>query len=201
MTKADTHYSELVKRIQELENHFLADYFKKSAIDPSIAYDENNVYAYSLMSHAAIEHYFEKVVRFVLEECLEKWLKQQRILKPTLCLAMHYISERRTDTQMCDDYFTQHIKQIKLDHESAVDANNGIKLINLSNMLNPIGVDTLQRNMILQGSLNTFGSYRGEIAHSAFAKSTIPPETIKKWVQDCLDLGNELRNEVNSLVI
>lgn len=208
MTKADELYQRLEAKIQSFESHFLGDYIQRSNTDPNLEFNETDLHAYSVLSHAALEGFFEDVSNFLLEESVNYWLHKQRAVSSLLCLLAHYVpkdserNRRRREEDRLSEFLTERIHWLKNKHADTIEQNHGIKLKDIHNLFGPIGIDSYQDPM-LSGTLDTFGNYRGDVAHKATTLSAnrqYTPHNVKEWIDDCLKLAALIRNEVNKLL-
>lgn len=155
---------------------------------PNIHYtkkEEDNIRAYLLLVHAELEDYFETISRDKAKNALNKWLSNNKYNSQILLSLSCFVeqTQRIKQQQTVEDK----LRQIVGVFCETIKNNNGIKEKNIKELLLPIGIKNTDLNTTWLNTLNSFGSKRGEFAHTAATVSIVPNHNdIKRDVQNIL---------------
>ena len=160
----------LKEQIQKLEETFIHQFIKDPTARPDARPDEYefHVKAYCVLCHAALEGYFEDIVREVMNQYLEEWTNSGKYTDTLVTFVSYY-----------GDEFL-----------ATVNKNNGISFRHLKRLLVPIAIEITDD--IKLSSINTLARERGKYAHK-HRKGGLAPEYAKDCVQDCLELCEEVK--------
>jgi hypothetical protein len=208
MTVIDALYNQLDTYITQLEATFIAQHL----VNPLALPDDYElpVRAYCLLSHAAFEEYFEEVAISILNNNHNAWLTKGTFSQCLITLSIHYgVSKadigkdvpnniRRSASLLKDTlnnaraWFTNYARQ----------QNNGTSMKYLKRLLEPIGID-ITNNPTHLSALQNLANQRGEFAHVGFTRITniTSPQDAQIYVQDCLALCAEVRDDANKKLL
>lgn len=127
--------------------------------------------AYILLSHAALEVYFEDTCLHAANEAVNKYKNAGSITKSLLGLVSSKVL-RDVRTKSAKRLASDAVSNISVFSTEALTAyskrvkdNNGIKGENIRALLVPVGVEPEIEEISAFNALNTFGTSRGDIAH------------------------------------
>lgn len=201
MSEANKLYEQLEQRIAKLRQHFLKDRAEvENPTDLPLLDEDLDLHAYSLMAHASFEFYFEKMAEFILSASIAQWETARRTSLVLLCLLVHYRQDHqnREISRLVQDYLRGQIQVAQKEHKNKIKSNNGISSKDINRLFGPLGIDGYVNHMSL-GSLDTFSTTRGAIAHTHGTVS-FGIQEVKTWVDDALEIARLLRDEVNEIL-
>lgn len=153
-------FKELNRRLDRLANSLLpAD---RPAGDYSEA-EKDRLHAYVLLAHAEIESFIEKLASFMADQA-------KRLSSTSKCapVASRLIVYRATHSkEKIEPATMDSISSACSFFEKLIIKNNGIKSSNVYQLFMPLGLTHDDLDPVLMGNLDTFGIYRGELAHTA----------------------------------
>jgi len=190
---ASCYYITLKRRNSQLKKHFLT---KSVYTYPSSKNSQDNLRAYRVLIHAEIEYYVETLVREKVKKSLDAW-KQRHKTNKTLLSLMSYGKRDGTLKNKLDT----RIHSVICDFYGIIKQNHGIKESNMVQLLIPIGVDQDQISQTLLSNLDSFGTLRGEQAHTTFKTQQLinPDDEVARVNNIIIDLKEleELVQNVN----
>jgi hypothetical protein len=208
----DTQYSMLSEYLTKIEAKFLTLHIADPLSGPD-AYDLD-VKSYCVLCHAAFEEFIEKTVLNVMSQSIEIYSQEQKISKPIISL-MHfkgkhndYIEENSkisssNDIESFFEYTRKKLVDIKSAFSKEINDNHGVSLKYLRKLLIPVAID-IPKDPNWSNSLEQLTNARGAYAHKFLEqnriKQSIAPEDAKRYVQDCLDLCEEINNRAKILI-
>ncbi len=151
-------YNSLKERIEKLIEHFD---FEQDATGPN-DYQQDQLRALRLLSHAECEAYFEARAKSIIQEAKLEWRENKTA---NYTLASLFINSDRIEKKETVD---TKANKIMSDYEELIQGNHGLKEENLKKMFSPLGFDIDEVDTIFIGNLNTFGKNRGETAHTSY---------------------------------
>lgn len=161
-------YIELERRIDYLiHNHLPAStasgYYTKKQKD--------EIRAFLLLSHAEFEYYFEAVGEQKAMLALKKWVANHDYKSKVLL----YLSTFMDSTEKIKQANTSEdkIKAIVGQYLITLKKNNGIKKEDILKILCPIGIEQDQIDNSWLNTITSFGSNRGEVAHTSARTQTL----------------------------
>lgn len=172
-------YIALKRRLSKLKKIYLPRCFSPTGAYNDTVYEK--VRAYTVLSHAEMEYYFEETALAIAQKAYSKWTHHQKASTPLLALVAYYtgqysaIPDSHAANRASED-INARINKAYREYNSLIRVNNhGIKEKNLLNIFLPIGIQVSEfdENMLI--ALNNFGSMRGSIAHSTRAGQLISP--------------------------
>src|SRR5215216_3307367 len=145
MSDFDNLYSDLSAHINILEHQFIARFLPP---DPSTSPSEYEhfVKAYCILSHAAIEEYFEILSLKVMSQSLKEWLTKRRYTDTLTTLICTYgpkikIDEDETTRETkVFDYLRPIFEDVKARFSSDIFNNHGISTKYLRKILIPVAI-------------------------------------------------------------
>ncbi len=169
-------YSELSSRLSELEDHLITKKF--SEIGDYEEHVKDMARGYRLLAHAEIESYLEDVVRQVADKTLAKWQASNVGSKELISV----LAALKNDPEISEKKLTS----LKTTSETVIYSfvlfkkriakNNGVKEQDIKALMAPIGFDIETLIPELIPLLDSFGTKRGEVAHSTSLKKEINPK-------------------------
>lgn len=169
-------YSELSNRLAELEDHLITKEF--SEIGDYEEQVKDMARGYRLLAHAEIESYLEDVVRQIADKTLAKWQASNIGSKELISV----LAALKNDPEISD----KQLSSLKTTEETVnysfvlfkkrITKNNGIKEKDVKALMSPIGFDIEALIPELVPLLDSFGTKRGEVAHSTSLKKEINPK-------------------------
>ncbi len=183
MAQNSLFYTRLCRRIKRLENCYLPK--KVNPLGCYTTKEEDNIRAYSLLTHAELEYYFEAISVKKVDDALKKWQANKRYNSPILLSLCCFIEH--TDRVKNETSLEGKIRQIVGRYRETISKNNGIKDNNIRDILIPIGITESDMNNTWLNTLNSFGRTRGGIAHTCASVHTVPNHNdIKNDIQNIL---------------
>ena len=166
MAKNSAIYRKLCSRITRLEHSYLPT--SKNPLKKYTKKEEDDIKAYSLLVHAELEAYFEDIARNKAQEALRKWRSNPHKYYSYVLLSLSCFIDQNSIIK------TQPNTELKLRKIVGVfcekiKANHGIKEDNIKDLLLPIGVAEKDLDATWLNTLTSFGSIRGELAHTSYS--------------------------------
>ncbi len=75
--------------------------------------------------------------------------------------------------------------------------NHGASVKYLRNLMIPVAIDIMD-DVVKLASLKQLAKERGDYAHRQLITRVLDPVDVKNYVQDCLDLCNDIKNKANA---
>jgi hypothetical protein len=167
-------YTKLSRRITVIESSYLPIVNTLGNYSPK---EQDDVRAYLLLVHAEIESYFEEISEEKVKRAFSAW--QANRTKSNILLSLVSFSEvglnqNEIETRV-NKALTHYIAKLKMNH--------GIKEKNILEILLPVGLEYQSLDTTWLNMMSSFGSQRGEVAHSASAvQQPLDPATLKSTV-------------------
>lgn len=159
--KKSKEYKYLEKRIAQIKKNFK---FQQS-INGITNLQEDRLRGLILLCHAEFEDYFESVALSLLKIAEEKW-NNKKIANYNLA-ALFMWHEKFTKSETCETK----AGMIIADFKKEVKNNNGIKEDNIRKLFGPLGYRIDEFDATFISTLSSFGSTRGETAHTSAKKA------------------------------
>lgn len=170
-------YELLVKRLDELEDHYVMELLEKPIFDLTPK-ELDMCRGYRLLCHAEIEDYLEERAKELLDLAKDNWFTHQKINTSLLSLFAHYKFISNPEIQSQDEIgkkntpkymnLNDKVGKICADFkEDKIKGNHGVKQKNLISLLIPLGIDIFSLDAAWLSTMDTFGSRRGETAHTS----------------------------------
>ena len=154
---------------------------------------KKKVRAYEVLVHAELEYYFEQLAIRIMQNAWDEW--NNNIATKAIVALVAYseksfapLPESTSDQRRNEDLkkrvhdaYTEHNRYIR-------SLNHGIKEKNILALFLPLGIEigTIDNNLLI--ALDSFGSNRGQIAHSTRAVQNVTPEDAMNTVAQILAL-------------
>ena len=196
--------SELREDIQELEETFIHRFIE----DPMRGPDEykHHVQAYCVLCHAALEEYFENIAQEVTNQCVNEWTYSRKYTDTLVTLVSYYgqklvidLNEKADETRVFD-HLRCVFKEVKQKFSADVNNNHGISLKYLRRLLIPVAID-IKEDIRLKGSLSRLARERGKYAHKGSIPHVLSPEDARDYVNDCLELCEDVKEKAKNKFI
>ena len=170
----------LERRVNIIESTFLpparpsGNYSKK---------EQDIIRAFLLLTHAEIEAYFEEICEEKVKRAFKNW-KLNRTKSNVLISLVSFIS---LNNDFNNQSIEERVNKSLTIYCNALSKNHGIKEKNILSMLLPIGVELSEIDTTWLNTINSFGTSRGEIAHTAaHVQQPLDPVTLRSTVQQIL---------------
>jgi hypothetical protein len=167
-------YKQLAKRIKVIENSYLP---ATNLAGNYSCKEQDNLRAFLLLVHAEMESYFEEVAENKAKNAFKAW-KNNRTKSNVLLSLVSFCKVENSDHSLeknINASLTAYIKKLKKNH--------GIKEKNLLDILLPVGIEYNNLDTTWLSTMTSFGSNRGEVAHStAKVQQPLDPVTLKNTV-------------------
>ena len=203
MKEFDDLYNNLKKYLEELEKKFIIPFIDKNKSEFSYEFD---VRAFCVLSHAALENYFEEIVLMIIDKSIKEWLNDRTINDSLLMLVGHMNERIKIDGNTLQqetntfEYLRKHLELIKREFSDMVDKNQGISLRHLRKLLSPVAIN-IKDDADLKNSLNNFSETRGSYSHKKI-RIIKSPEDMRNYKDDyikfCEDIKNQAIQKFNS---
>lgn len=210
------HYSDLKASVRSLRRHLLPAKF-----DPTGTYRDRvftGVVAFRVLSHAAIEQYFEERSIEIAKNALKQCRSTGAVSLPALALLGFSGREHRLPPatidppdpsmkkswpsmiemkQRLNDCATAYVQRISKE-------NHGIREKHILAMLVPIGVNPSNIDRLFLSEIDNFGSVRGDYAHTSptvhIVKRPDPKDALDK-IESLLNLIEPVDKELDALLL
>jgi len=169
---ASANYARLIETIEKLRNALLP-----SPFEPTGAYEQPEIahlqtVSFRILVHAEMEAYLEEIAQLLFQEAWSAWDQHGTPSKviigllafsgrehtgPPSSLKLH---NALSDVSIC-------LEKAQGVWRHAVKTNHGLKEENLLKLLLPLGISADDLDSMLLTDLTSFGSARGEVAHSS----------------------------------
>lgn len=197
------YFRDLNKNLDKIEKMFLSMDVKDDG-----AYNLRELTmarAYGLLVHAEIECYFENIAKEVVLKSYKKWKLEKKsshvlmsvtaFLNPKEQIPENVSNEKINKNE--EGLIENRLKDCVSRYIGMIEKNNGIKETNLLKILLPLGIHLNDIDHTFLNSANSFGHYRGELAHNSIkTKSLIDPFAKKKEVANLLTEIRILDNKI-----
>lgn len=202
MSKFDDFYTILDSHLRILESQFIARFLPANPLTPPSDY-EHFVKAYCILSHAAIEEYFESVSLGVMSQSLDEWQNHRKntdtLATLISCFGLKITiddNENNRETKVFD-YLRAVFDEAKRKLSQEINENHGISAKYLRKLMIPVAISIVD-DVSLLNSLKQLAKARGEYAHKQLIKTVLAPEDAKSYVEDCLKICEDIRAKANS---
>ena len=185
-------YMRLQTRLKKLKKVYLPSSFSPTGTYSDSVYEK--VRAYTVLSHAEMEYYFEEIALSIAEKAYKKWTQSKKASKPLLAMVAFYEGQYSSvpethDGNRSDETIDERIRKAYSSYNEQVRVkNNGIKEANILKVFLPIGIqiNDLDENLLI--ALSNFGKERGSIAHSTKSSSLTTPDDALNTVNAIISL-------------
>lgn len=151
------------------------------------------VRSYILLSHAAIEEFIEKTIKYYFELSLELYNKDEKVNS----ILKWFILKSEFKRELYTKEFPEIIKLLKDNYFEIINNNHGIKKHNLEVMFSKIGIDNLSYEIF-----EKLGEMRGNFAHQNGRSAHISLNINKPLnPQDCVKLIDDIILAIKSEII
>lgn len=182
----------LKSRLSRLKKVYLPSSFSPTGTYSDTVYER--VRAYTVLSHAEMEYYFEEIALSIAEKAYTKWIQRQKASKPLLALVAYYDGKYSSipdahDGNRSDETIDERIKKAYTSYNMQVrNRNNGIKEADILKVFLPIGIkiSDIDENLLIE--LNNYGKQRGDIAHSTKSSNLTTPDDALNTVNTIIGL-------------
>lgn len=197
MGKIKDIYKELQGIVMDLERKFIQVHIptKPTATPEDYSLD---VKAYCVLSHAALEDFFEKISLSLMEHLIQAlYNKRRKIDRGLLIFLKIYGSEIKIEDEKepTFEYLRESLDKAKKTFSEYVYNNHGISPKKyLAQLMLPVGIDVPQDPNWLN-SLEQLAQERGKYAHKGMVNKILSPEDARAYVSDCLLLAKSIKKQ------
>lgn len=198
------HFKDFNKNLDTIEKTFLS-----MDIKPDGAYNLHELTmarAYGILVHAEIESYFENIAKEIVLKSYNKWILDKKSSHVLMSIAAFSHPKKEIPGNMSNQKVNDEgLIEKRLDtcvkkYMGIIDRNHGIKEENLLKILLPLGIHLNDIDNTFLISADSFGHYRGNLAHNSIkTKSLTDPFAKKKEVNYLLTEIRKLDTKINSL--
>lgn len=167
---------------------------------PNFSEDElRKITAFCVMMHAEFEHFIEVTIKNKFNIVFSSIQTQPSY---TIIPNLFYYYGRYIDLKNDKGLNVKNLKNKAADwYRNTINENHGIKIVNLQNMLRPLGMDIDTFDQTLLNELDSFGAKRGKFAHGSFQSvmNEVPdPKSLCITIEYIINLLNEFQIKINS---
>jgi hypothetical protein len=200
MHDIDAIYNELNQHLSAHRQQFIAPHLPADpqANPQSFATD---VKAYCVLSHAALEDYFETVSLSIMSQAIDRWTNTRQLSDCIIMLlgryGLHYSfndDDTGGDLRVFDSV-REILAEAKIRFSRDIHDNHGVSLRHLRKLIAPIGFDFIP-DANASNAFIQLSKERGLYAHKGRALQVLSPEDADAFVSDCLRYAEWLRDEV-----
>ena len=197
--------NELREDIEKLEETFIREFIEDRITKPDEITEpdeyEHYVKAYCVLCHAAFEEYFEDIALKVMHRCLNEWLDSRKYTDTLVTLVSYYGQKLTVNANEITvfDSLKGIFDEVKRKFSNDVYNNHRISLEYLRRLLIPVAID-ITEDANLKNSLNQLVLERGIYAHKA-RKDALTPEDARNYVNDCLELCEDVKTKAENKFI
>ncbi|MDX2305177.1 MAG: HEPN domain-containing protein [Microscillaceae bacterium] len=177
----------------------------------------NDLKAYTLLSHAAIEDFFEDIAKRVLVESIKQWINENK-LNDTILSSIKFIQSKQLNEVLISllrfkienkkkekgNFYVQFkslLDEIENGYKKKLDDNNGIRPEKLEKLFEAVGLD-ISDDPRLRTSLVLLADARGDFAHKKKPDNSILKyanfEDMKNRVDDVLEICRKVIDQINT---
>lgn len=188
--KKSKEYKHLEKRISQIEKNFK---FNQS-INGITNLQADRLRGLRLLCHAELEDYFESTALKLLTKAEKKWIERK--------IANYNLSSLFIWHEKIDKNDTNETKanMIIADFRKEIKTNHGIKEENIKKLFGPLGYKIDDFDATFISTLSSFGTLRGETAHTSANKTQQPLDqnTELNRIRDLLNGIEDFEDVLNS---
>jgi hypothetical protein len=188
---ASAWYTTLQQEIARLDGVYLPPGPLAAGQVPSDA-EREKIRAFLVFSHAAIEAYLEQRALAIARTALAEFRANTNMRRSLFALVTHCLPVASTEDvvrlrKKKDEPVIDTICKVVARYEALIERNHGIRISNLSTMLEPIGIELSKVDDVWLNTIDSFGTKRGLAAHNPgatfAAKYQTHPDDARKEVQ------------------
>lgn len=174
-------YKELKTRLKELEKHYVKSFYDKDPFELKPR-QIDLARGYRVLCHAEIESYLEEMAKDLLKYAIDEWKENKKV---TLTMTAMLTFQRPEKTDKLGTMFNQAAINFK---RQVIEGNHGIREQNIKKLFRPLGVDIDDLDSAWISTIDSYGSKRGETAHtSARTQNTIDLQTEKRDLEHIVE--------------
>lgn len=162
--KKSREYKYLEKRIIQIKKNFK---FQQS-INGITNLQADRLRGLRLLCHAEFEDYFESIALHLLSTAETKWMQRKIANYNLAALFMWHEKIAKNDT------YESKANMIIADFRKEIKGNHGIKEENIKKLFTPLGYKIDDFDATFISTLSSFGTLRGETAHTSANKTQQP---------------------------
>lgn len=203
MEDIQRHYDELEKYVTLIRTKYLDPFIPAHPTAKPSDY-EFEVKSFCILSHAALEEYFENVAITIMHKSIEAFYSQT-LTYPLL--AMLSYSNQRLSIDGNEDHaelksfdnIRNLLEEFKQQFSIEINNNNGISPKYLRKIFTPIYINIIDDPNI-KNSLKQLAKERGSYSHKRKNPTIPPPEDVRAYVDDCLSLCRNIKDQAYALI-
>jgi len=157
--------------------------------------------AYLVLSHAAIEEFFEGIAANIATRSEKKFKTTGKINKVIAFIMYEYGAKKNLPSELpTKDVHSSLVFSALGNYKRVVEANNGIKEHNLCRLFMPLGYAFDQVDPLLLPELDAFGSARGDLAHKSLKSKQFDPFTAQAQLERILALLSTFEISIDGFI-
>lgn len=186
--KIDSMYRQLENRVSRIKKNF--DFVV--GINGPTPLQNDKIRGMLLLCHAEFESYIEKIASLLIDDAYEKWKRTHRA---NYNLASLFLESEKITKSMA---FETKVGYVVNEYKKIINNNHGIKDHNIKAMFGPLGYSIDQFDSIFIANLNSFGTIRGEVAHTSAITTTSIYDKIteEQRIDDILNGFRDFQEEI-----
>jgi len=182
------HYKSLEDYVGSLEKKFIDRYLPANPADTPADYRED-VSAFCVLLHAALEEYFEDVAKFSITDAVNNWKKSKKGSDVLIAICINLSNKMQIPSdgnypRPIIQMLEEKIQEAKSQFLKEIEENHGVSKKYLARILGRLGIE-IGADARFENSLAKIVEFRGELAHKKPAK-ILAPEDAKKYCEDCM---------------
>jgi len=164
---------------------------------------ELKIRSYCVLSHAALEEYFEGVALWLLDAVTDGFLVGERsksllTLVATCTKKMTIETDETVGEKKSFDYLRPIVAEAKEQLSHTIKENNGISVKYLRKLYIPLGID-VPPDPTLKNSLQLLARYRGDFAHGRIASKIPSVGDASSLIADCVEIAESVCRQAEVL--
>lgn len=157
--------------------------------------------AYLILSHAALEEFFEGVATSIITRSESRFKSTGKINRViAFLLFSHGVEKKLPEELPIKDVHSAFVFTALGNYRNVLDKNNGIKEHNLCRLFLPLGYSFDKVDPLLLPELDAFGSARGDLAHNSLRNKQFDPFTGQVQLGRILSLLGTFETSVATFV-
>ncbi|CEQ21377.1 HEPN domain-containing protein [Paraclostridium sordellii] len=154
-------YRALKSRLKELEKHYIKSFYDKDPFELTPR-QHDLARGYRVLCHAEIESYLEEIATDLLKYSVDQWNINKKVTITMTAMLTYFHKTEKKDK--LGTMFNQGATNFK---RQVIEKNHGIRSDNIKKLFRPLGIDIDELDSAWVSTLDTYGSRRGETAHTS----------------------------------
>jgi hypothetical protein len=164
-------------------------------------HEVNKGAAYLVLSHAAVEEFFESIAGGIVSRSETKFKSSGKINRVIAFVMFSHGGEKNLPDQLPNkDIHSSLVITAIGNYKKSLDKNNGIKEYNLCRLFLPLGYTFEKVDPLLLPELDALGSARGDLAHKSIKNKQFDPFAGKEQVNRIFALLGTFENSIAGFI-